>query len=114
LFYVSFLHRGGVAFTIGKGISSLKLSHVILYHVIQTRCDTGGEHDYSILTIAFGSHFEIPLAYGLLLDDDNDALYVKNNAEVKIFDSYFLFGNKKNFHMISEKKEPMSNTLIYC
>ena len=91
---LSYFYRGGVVFSLGKGVSSREHSEVILTGFISSRVDTGGEHDNSIVTIVKSIFFEFPMDYGTLKDDDNDCLYVKHNADVVVQDSYFLHGKR--------------------
>lgn len=70
---------GGAVDNPGKGYSSREAT-IKLTDVLVSRCDTGGEHNDSALTVERSHFLEIPDADGLLDDDDNDGLYLSSGA----------------------------------
>ncbi|MFO0749259.1 MAG: right-handed parallel beta-helix repeat-containing protein [Myxococcota bacterium] len=81
---------GGIVDAAGKALYT-EGATVGLDGVTIARCDTGGEHVESHVTMRHGFTFEIPDADGSFDDDDNDCIYLRLGTGV-IEDSVFATG----------------------
>jgi len=70
------IHGGGIVDAVGKALYTER-SVVELDGVTIARCDTGGEHVDSHVTMRDSWVFEIPDADGVFGDDDNDGIYLR-------------------------------------
>jgi hypothetical protein len=86
---------GGVTDSPGKAFGSTAAT-VVLANVLVTRCDTGGEHEGSAVSMNRCHTLQIPDGDGIASDDDNDALYLADNgqtgAQSTITNSVFAVG----------------------
>ena len=71
---------GGVTDSPGKAFASTAAT-VVLDGVLVTRCDTGGEHEGSAVSMHGCHTLQIPDGDGVAADDDNDGLYLADNGK---------------------------------
>lgn len=74
------LSGGGLVDNPGKALGSTGATLVIEDALI-SRCDTGGEHEGSSVTLRRSHVLEIPDADGVAADDDNDGIYLADNKQ---------------------------------